>query len=260
MKQCPICLSEQRPYFQETVLRKYRVDYFYCDTCGLLQTEKPYWLDEAYKSAIVCADTGLVERNMVLSKLLSCALFFLCDKKGKYLDLGGGYGVLTRLLRDIGFDVYWSDPYCKNLFAQGFEASTTSPPFEVVTAFEVLEHIHDPLEFLQTSLKETGASTIIFSTELFDMYPPKPNSWHYYAFNAGQHISFYQLKTLTHLAETLSMSVLSRHNFHIFTTQAMSPIMFRLIHSRLLPMLDRYVRRQMQSRTLADHEMLMQCM
>jgi hypothetical protein len=242
MKQCPICLSIQRSYFQEIILKKYRVEYFYCDCCGVLQTEEPYWLDEAYQSTISCADTGLMQRNILLSGLLSCTLFFLCDREGKYLDIGGGYGILTRLLRDIGFNAYWSDPYCENLFAQGFEASTTSAPFDAITAFEVLEHVHNPLEFLQASIKEKGTSTIIFSTELFHALPPNPASWHYYSFNTGQHISFYQRKTLEYLAKALSLSLLSRNNFHILTDREMSPFLFKLINSRFVKILESHVR------------------
>ena len=36
------------------------------------------------------------------------------------LDIGGGTGLLTRLLRDVGFEAQWSDEYCDNIFAQGF--------------------------------------------------------------------------------------------------------------------------------------------
>lgn len=254
MKQCPVCSNQQRPYFQETVLRKYRVDYFYCDTCGLLQTEKPYWSDEAYQSAIASADTGLIQRNITLSKLLCCTLFFLFDRQGKCLDLGGGYGILTRLLRDIGFDAYWSDPYCENLFAQGFEANETTPPFNVITAFEVLEHLHDPLDFIESSMVKTGASTIIFSTELFHQAPPMPEDWHYYAFNAGQHISFYQTKTLRYLADVLSLTFLTCGSFHVFTNQKIHPLTFRLLTSRLRIILNLYVKKKMRSKTLSDHQ------
>jgi hypothetical protein len=48
-----------RSAFRHTVLRKYDVQYFQCGGCGFLQTETPYWLDEAYSSAIVTADTGI---------------------------------------------------------------------------------------------------------------------------------------------------------------------------------------------------------
>ena len=257
-KQCPICFSQQRFCFQETILKKYNVDYFYCDTCGLLQTEEPYWLNEAYESVIASADTGLIQRNIVLSQLLSCILFFSYDRQGKYLDIGGGYGMLTRLLRDIGFDMYWSDPYCENLFAQGFEATKASPPFNAITAFEVLEHIHNPLDFLQKSMIKASTSTVIFSTELFHNFPPAPRDWSYYAFNTGQHISFYQLRTLKYVAKTLSLSLLSHGNIHILTDQKINSIIFRLTTSRLLPILAIHVKKTMRSRTLIDYQKMMQ--
>jgi hypothetical protein len=39
-------------------------------------------------------------------------------KNGTFVDIGGGYGLLTRLMRDRGFDFYWKDPHCENIFAK----------------------------------------------------------------------------------------------------------------------------------------------
>ena len=94
-------------------------------------------VEEAYSNAIADADTGLVARNISISKRLACILFAFNDKQAKYLDIGGGYGLLTRLMRDIGFDFYWSDPYCENILAKGFESSNNNP-ISAITAFEVL--------------------------------------------------------------------------------------------------------------------------
>jgi hypothetical protein len=58
---CPICSGERREVFQAVLLKKYQVRYFFCGSCGLLQTEEPFWLDEAYSSAIADADTGMAE-------------------------------------------------------------------------------------------------------------------------------------------------------------------------------------------------------
>ena len=102
---CKICDTECRQQFFRTILNKYQIAYFYCGACGFLQTEEPYWLEEAYESAIANADTGLVQRNIYLSRMLSTLLFFEFDRQGKYLDFAGGYGMLTRLMRDAGFDV-----------------------------------------------------------------------------------------------------------------------------------------------------------
>ena len=71
---CPICQSCREKIFRAKLLQKYEVDYFFCQNCGFLQTEKPYWLEESYQSAIASTDTGLVARNITISKKLTCIL------------------------------------------------------------------------------------------------------------------------------------------------------------------------------------------
>ncbi len=118
---CKICDSQVKEAFRLKILGKYVVTYFRCINCKLLQTIKPYWLKEAYSSAIIDSDTGLISRNIVLSKIAAILILLMGKKNTKILDYGGGYGILTRLLRDLGLDCYWTDKYSKNLFARGFE-------------------------------------------------------------------------------------------------------------------------------------------
>lgn len=49
--------------FSALLLRSHEVDYYRCPNCGLLQTEEPYWRDEAYRDPIAVSDTGLLQRN-----------------------------------------------------------------------------------------------------------------------------------------------------------------------------------------------------
>jgi hypothetical protein len=244
--------------FRHVVLRKHDVQYLQCSDCGFLQTETPYWLDEAYSSAIVSADTGILQRNVYLSKAAAAILWRLGGGRGKFLDAAGGYGLFTRLMRDIGFDYYWSDPHAQNLVARGFEGGTGNGPYAAVTAFEVLEHVVDPVEFLRRLMVDMGTRTILISTELFAGHAPAAQDWWYYAFDAGQHISFYRRSTLEAIGAKLGLKLYSSRNVHLWTDRRISKLEFRLMtEPRLAPMLSWPARLRLRSKMWADHHALM---
>ena len=135
--------------------------------------------------------------------MVSFISVLLGKKSETHSDIAGGYGLLTRLLRDRGINCYTSDKFCDNLFAKAFEAEKI-PSADVLLAFEVLEHIEDPLTFFKEALNRFNSSLIIFSTLTFKSDTP-PDDWWYYSLETGQHISFYQSKTLQFIAEKLGM-------------------------------------------------------
>ena len=253
VEKCCICGADRSLAFTHVVLRKYPCEYFFCENCGLLQAQEPHWLVEAYASAIGKLDTGVLARNIKDSEVLSLLLPYLSPRDGKYLDAAGGYGILTRLMRDRGFDYYWSDKYCANLFAAGFE-SNAEANYDVVSAFEVLEHVVNPVEFLTGVIEQTGCRTIVLSTELFAGQPPAPNAWWYYAFDGGQHISFYQEKTLRALTDRLGLNLFTSGSIHVLTDQRLSSLAFRLrADKRLASLLSPFARIFRRSKTMSDH-------
>ena len=258
MSRCLVCNSSMPRTFSATLLQKYDVTYYHCPQCGLLQTEEPYWLEEAYADAIAVADTGLVMRNISLAAKLAALLYLSFDPRAAFVDVAGGYGMLTRLMRDYGFNFYWDDKFCTNLLARGFEAGNSPEPFAACTAFEVLEHVHDPLAFIRQQLEQYDCRTFIFTTELYEGGEPPAQDWWYYAFNTGQHISFFQHKTLEKLAERLRLNFYSFNGLHIFTDQEMrKTALLQVMTGRLAPLMAQLIRRKLGSRTFADHAALM---
>ena len=257
---CPVCSSAMHNCFTAEILGKYQAQYEVCDTCGYLRAHDPYWLEEAYTRAIANADTGLVMRNIILTNKISRVLFWLTHSKGQglYLDAAGGYGMLTRMMRDIGFDFYWADKYCENIVSPGFEYSRKLGPCSAVTAIEVLEHVVDPRAFIKEILDFSGATTLIFTTELYEGEPALPDDWWYYSFATGQHIGFFQHRTLQKLANDLGLKFATANGVHIFARSFTIQFLFNFITNRYFSIFVPFlIRKKLGSKTITDHEMVM---
>jgi len=257
---CPVCSNTLVTYFNAKVLGKYNANYEYCETCGFLRAENPHWLDEAYTRAIANTDTGLVMRNITLANKVTRLLYWLNNERGdgRYLDAAGGYGIFTRLMRDFGMNFFWYDKYCENLVAPGFEYNKEFGNCLAVTAIEVLEHLVDPKQFLTEILMVSGAKTIIFTTELYEGTPPKPEDWHYYSFSTGQHIGFFQLRTLRKLADDMNMLFYTANSLHIFTYNPINSLLLNLVTNRYLSIFVPFlIRKKLGSKTLADNNLMM---
>ncbi len=214
---CTICGSNlAEAVFTGRILDKYDAGYFYCRECGHLQTETPFWLKEVYESALPPNDTGIISRNTSLVAKTAPILYFLFGKNHTYLDWGAGYGLFVRTMRDIGFDFRWHDQYAANLFARGFEYNQEK--IELITCFEVFEHLPDP--FIQIDKMLKIADTILFSTELYSErnIPATQQNWQYFAPEHGQHISFFSIRTLEYIATKKNLNFVSNHrNLHLFS-------------------------------------------
>ena len=186
--------------FTTKLLTKYEVKFFRCKDTGFIQTEEPYWLDEAYSSAITKLDVGLVMRNQNLTNAVTPILLRYFNHNGRFLDYAGGYGLFTRMMRDKGLNFYHTDPYCQNLFAEFHDLNSleNTSGFEVVTAFEVLEHLPNPLPEIEKLF--SLSNNLLFSTELVPEGMSKLEDWWYVSPETGQHVSFYTSKSLQYIA------------------------------------------------------------
>lgn len=253
MEQCTVCQGEMKSLFALCLLQKYEVQCFHCSNCGYVRTEKPYWLSEAYADAIAVTDTGVMVRNVTTAAKLACALFFCLEPSGAHLDVAGGYGILTRLMRDYGFDYYWEDKYCQNLVARGFEAANASVPFSTMSAFEVIEHTEDPVAFVTELMERHRCRTLFFSTETYTGKDGPSPDWWYLSASTGQHISFFQDRTLRHIASRLGLKFYSYGGLHCFTDREFRNGWLIARLSSLSGSVAKFVQRRLGSRTWKDH-------
>ena len=135
----------------------------------------------------------------------------------RILDIGCGVGYFLDVAKERGWDVYgteFTDESMKINSAKGFKMNQgkldankyESSSFDIVTSFEVIEHIHNPREEI------TQVKTILRSGGLFYCTTPNFNSlsrwqlkekWNVIVF--PEHLSYYTPKSMHQLLSSFTM-------------------------------------------------------
>ena len=254
---CKVCSDIVEEFARDVILGKHSIAYYRCNSCGLIQTEEPYWLEEAYSKAIAGSDTGLVSRNLNLAIKSQAIISTWFNPSKCFLDFAGGYGMLVRLMRDAGYDFRWYDMYCDNLFAKGFEADVVDhDTYELVTAFEVFEHMPEPMAQIESIVQYSR--NILFSTEIIPQTLPQPETWWYYGLDHGQHISFFSLKSLEVIAKKMSLNFYTNGtSLHLFTEKKLPSLLFKMSTHTLFAKLLRSLFRR-KTLLMDDHAKILQ--
>lgn len=213
---CRLCGGRLTEQFRANVLDRHEVAYLRCDVCGSLETEEPYWLDEAYTrgSAQIEADSGAALRNLDSFAIVYWIARILGIVRGAtILDFGGGTGLLCRLLRDIGFNARLYDAHSQNCFAKGFV--DTGGKVDVVCSFEVFEHFASPKEQAREVLERAGQLCIIGTAT----YEDQGSEWWYLNASAGQHVFFYSEEAMRILGRLNAFHYTRVGNIHVFSKE-----------------------------------------
>jgi hypothetical protein len=203
-------------------------------------------LVDAHTKAISKLDTGLVARGLSVSRLTSTVLFLEGKRELVGLDWGGGNGLLSRLMRDMGFQMKSYDRYAENILSEGFSVE----PNEVMshkgfmTVVECFEHLINPHQ----ELSEVSESQeyLFLTTELIANPAPNPSNseWWYFMPESGQHVTFASKLGMARFAERLdfpnqysvgALHILSRSPLRWRTKITLSIRITRILMTLLIP-------------------------
>ncbi len=181
------------------------VPYFRCQKCGFLFTDHcDDWSTEDFRRWIYNADYHKADPGWVdgmraeLSAELTRDVMVQLGATST-LDYGCHEGVLTRALRAKGWDADGYEPLgCKPLPCRRFD---------LVTAFEVIEHTPDPRKTMgeMISVTRPGGHVLLTTCTIDDLKPQETDFW--YIAPRNGHISIFTSTSLANLFDVFDWKV-----------------------------------------------------
>ena len=178
--------------------------YFRCRTCEhAFAPEMCGWtpddfVSRVYNDEYVRFDPDYVEARPSGNAKALCEMFGELGPSIRHLDYGGGSGLLSRALSEQGWESQSYDPLAdRTLRVEDLGK------FDLVTAYEVFEHVPAPRELvrdLSSCLVDDGV--VLFTTLLSDGNIVAGQRLHWwYASPRNGHINLYSRKSLSALAQ-----------------------------------------------------------
>jgi 2-polyprenyl-3-methyl-5-hydroxy-6-metoxy-1,4-benzoquinol methylase len=235
---------------------KYQKDKFAvvsCDNCGFLFIP-PYYRKqikyEQYKNADVTAAVRSgnnwvkVQRHKLRFKFIRRYI-----KSGKLFDLGAGWGHFMLAGKELGYDVYGIEiadqpyQYCVNDLKLpvdhiDFFKMNESKKFDVITMWDVLEHIDKANEFLDkcSRLSKPGGWLFLQVPQIDSYFAKKyKDEWKMMGLD---HVNYFSKDTIT--------KILSQHGYEIVKIKSSFEIKLLIMYT-ILPWLKKMKGKKKQS-------------
>ena len=223
VKNCPLCAAESSQLFDQRTFRLYPVENRLCTRCGFVfQSPRlsDQALDEFYATEYRLTYQGSDEpttRDVFIQEQRAAALGRFLHKKlptpiqpASLLDIGSSGGLLLdRLGKDYalrGVGVEPGDAYRYYAGQKGWQVVASLNQLEpelfgMVSMVHVLEHLPDPLAYLQALRRERLAPTGYLLVEV-------PNLYAHDSFEIA-HLSAFSLHTLTQMLVKAGYTILA---------------------------------------------------
>ena len=205
---CAVCSGSTKFLFSYEVRGEHQASLHECLNCRFTYIANPHWLDDSFSSELNDLDIGSVDRCLVLADFVEVLIRSMKSSKSRFLDWGGGYGLLSRIMRDRGLDFVSHDIYTRPLFVES-SSNSNSETFELITMSEVALHLVDPVPVFTKIMESTDV--LVFTAVIAPTVTP--NDWWYLMPDTGQHVAIYHEETLQALAEKLGVQLTSDGRF-----------------------------------------------
>ncbi len=244
-EKCPLC-SGSSPHW----LAKSGRDYCRCNHCGLIWIAEGLVRDEQSRSIyeqpvpVFIQDGNAryyldeTSNDAALAKLQIVRRY--ASTGVRLLDVGSGFGHFLGVAKStfdaVGlelspFAVEWSR---RELQVQNFVGSLYDipraivPPFDVVTCWDVIEHLEQPRQALEALANLTKSGGLLFlSTPDAGSVVARLLGRHWYYLDPVQHIALFNRANLTDLAQTVGFSLVKARS--IGRTYRLEYILERLL-------------------------------
>ena len=226
-KICPICHTESTHFSTLAIRDGITGEYYSCNSCKFIYAENPNWLEGSFTDALNSLDIGSVDRCNIVADFVEVLANSLKVDNPKVLDWGGGYGLLTRILRDRGIRCAHYDPYTEPLFAEN-TALQTGTRFDLIVLSEVMLHMTDPVSTLTELLK--FSDNIMFTAVIAP--PDITPDWWYFMPDTGQHVAIFSQKTIPELGAALKVNTLSDKQFFHLVAKDQPGVLTRLLFTK----------------------------